>query len=172
MNIKRFALVTAGVSLLAASTVHAAGNTATATANANARIISPITIAKTTDLNFGDVIAGTGGTVVVDSASVRTSTGGVALGSATGVSAAAFNVTGATNATYTIQLPTTAVTLNGPVAGNTMTVTNFTSNPALTAGALGATGAQALLVGGTLNVASAQPIGAYTGTFSVTVTYN
>jgi hypothetical protein len=50
-----------------------------------------------------------------------------------------------------------------------MTVTNFTRNPT-GAGNTGSGGVQTLTVGGTLNVAINQPIGAYTGTFNVTVT--
>jgi hypothetical protein len=172
MNISRFAVVTVAASLLAASSLSAAQNSATASANAKANIISPITIVKVVgaDLNFGDVVPGaTAGTVVVDPAAARTSTGGVALGNGAAVAAAAFTVGGGNNATYTITLPTSAVTITGPTS--TMTVSNFTSNPSGT-GTIGAAGTQALNVGGTLNVGVNQAVGAYTGTFSVTVAYN
>ena len=170
MNIKRFVLVTAAGSILAASSLSAAQNSATTSANANARIVAPIAIAKTVDLNFGDVVpGGTVGTVIVDAAGARTSAGGASLGSSTGVAAAAFNVTGASNATYAITLPAGTITVTGPTS--TMTVGTFTSSPSLT-GTISAAGTQALTVGGTLNVGVNQAVGAYTGTFSVTVTYN
>jgi hypothetical protein len=172
MTIKRFAVLTAGVSLLAASSLSAAANSATTSASAKANIISPITITKVVaaDLNFGDVVPGaTAGTVVVDPAAARTSTGGVSLGNGAAVAAAAFTVGGANNATYVITLPVAPITITGPTS--TMTVSNFTSNPSGT-GTIGATGTQALNVGGTLNVGINQAVGAYTGTFNVTVAYN
>jgi hypothetical protein len=172
MNIKRFAVITVAASLLAASSLSAAQNSATTSANAKANIISPISIVKVVgaDLNFGDVVpGGTAGTVVVTPAAARTSAGGVSLGNAAAVTAAAFTVGGANNAAYTITLPAAAVTITGPTS--TMTVDTFTSNPSGT-GTIGAGGTQALNVGGTLNVGINQAVGAYTGTFSVTVAYN
>ena len=171
MNIKRFAVVTVAASLLAASSLSAAQNTATTTANAKANIISPISLTQVAgaDLNFGDVVPGAAaGTVVVTPGAARTSTGGVALGSGGLVAAAAFTVGGGNNATYAITLPVSAAITFG---ANTMTVNTFTSSPSTT-GVLSNTGSQALTVGGTLNVGINQVVGAYTGTFSVTVTYN
>jgi hypothetical protein len=172
MNIKRFAVITVATSLLAASSLSAAQNSATTSANAKANIISPISIVKVVgaDLNFGDVVpGGTAGTVVVTPAAARTSTGGVSLGNAAAVTAAAFTVGGANNATYTITLPAGPTTVTA--GANTMTVDTFTSNPSGT-GLLSGTGTQTLNVGGTLNVGINQAVGAYTGTFSVTVAYN
>jgi hypothetical protein len=170
-TISRLTLTTIAA-LALASTLSAAQNTATATANAKANIITPITLVQVAgaDLNFGDVIPGAAiGTVTVSPTSVRTSGGGVALGNAAGVGAAGFTVGGANNATYAITLPSTAVTISS--GANSMTVTGLTSSPALT-GTLSATGSQALTVGGTLNVGINQAVGAYSGTFSVTVAYN
>ena len=165
----RFAL-TALAALTLASTVSAAQNSATTSANANARIIAPITLVKTVDLNFGDVVPGASiGTVVVAPGGARTSAGGATLGSATGVTAAAFTVGGLANATYSITLPAAPITITGPTS--TMTVDTFTSSPTPT-GTIGAGGTQTLNVGATLNVGVAQAVGAYTGTFSVTVAYN
>jgi hypothetical protein len=169
--ISRLTLTTLAA-LTLASTLSAAQNSATASASAKANIISPITLTKVVgaDLNFGDVVPGaTAGTVVVTPAAVRTSTGGVSLGNGATVAAAAFTVGGANNATYSITLPAGPVTITGPTS--TMTVDTFTSNPSGT-GTIGATGTQLLNVGGTLNVGINQAIGAYTGTFNVTVAYN
>jgi hypothetical protein len=146
-----------------------AQNTATATANATARIISPISISKTADLNFGDVVAsGAAGSVALSTAGVRTPAGGASLGSGAAVTAAAFTVSGQGSATYAITLPASATVTSG---ANTMTVNGFTSNPSGT-GALSAGGSQNLLVGATLNVGASQATGTYSGTFDVTVTYN
>ena len=170
-TITRFALTTVAA-LTLVSTASAAQNSAQTSATAKANIISPITLTKVVgaDLNFGDVVpGGTAGTVVVDSAAARTSTGGVSLGNGAAVAAAAFTVGGANNATYTITLPGAPITVTS--GANTMTVTGFTSSPAAT-GTLSATGTGALTVGGTLNVGINQAVGAYSGTFNVTVAYN
>lgn len=146
---------------------------ATASATATATIVTPISISKTADMNFGNVAVqtATGGTVVMTPAGVRTQTGGVTLPATTGtVAAASFTVTGQGAYTYAITLPSSALTITS--GSNTMTVDTFTSTPSGT-GALSA-GTQTLNVGATLNVASAQAAGTYvSGTpFNVTVNYN
>jgi hypothetical protein len=148
---------------------------ATATATATATIVTPISISKTVDMNFGNVAvsAATAGTVVLSPAGVRTPTGGVTLPStAVGtVTAASFTVSGTGTYTYAITLPSTATTITS--GANTMTVSTFTSTPTPT-GTLAAGGTQTLDVGATLNVAAGQAAGVYvSGTpFSVTVNYN
>lgn len=147
---------------------------ATASATATATIVTPISITKTVDMNFGNVAVQTtpGGTVVLTPAGVRTATGGVTLPSTSigTVTAASFDIAGQGVYTYSITLPSSALTITS--GSNTMTVTNFTSTPSGT-GTLTA-GAQTLKVGATLNVAAAQPAGLYvSGTaFDVTVNYN
>ena len=146
---------------------------ATATATATATIVTPISITKTVDMNFGNVAVqtGTGGTVIMTPAGVRSTTGGVTLPAVVGtVTAASFTVNGQGTYTYAITLPSSAVTLTN--GANTMTADTFTSTPSGT-GALTA-GTQTLNVGANLNVAAAQAAGIYvSGTpFSVTVNYN
>ncbi len=143
----------------------------TATANANATIVTPISISKNADLEFGNVATvGTVGTVVLSPAGTRTSTGGVTLPATSGtVNAASFAVAGSGSYTYSITLPTSVVITSG---SNTMTVNTFTSTPSLT-GTL-SSGAQTLMVGATLNLAVSQAAGVYASAtpFSVTVNYN
>ena len=162
-------LALAVIGLTLGSSAFAQSNSASTSANATARIVTPIAIAKTSDMNFGDVVAGgSAGTVVLTTAGVRSATGGTTLGNAGATAAAAFNVTGQGSATYSISLPASTTVTSG---GNTMTVNAFASNPSGT-GALSAGGSQALTVGATLNVGASQATGTYTGTFNVTVTYN
>jgi hypothetical protein len=147
----------------------------TATATATATIVTPISITKTVDMNFGNVAvqSTTGGTVVLAPAGTRTTTGAVTLPTIAGtVTAASFTVDGQGSYTYAITLPSSAVTLDDG-ASHTMTVSSFTSNPSGTAGQL-TTGTQTLKVGATLNVGAAQAAGVYvSGTpFNVTVNYN
>jgi hypothetical protein len=144
-----------------------------ATGSASATIVTPIALAKTQDMNFGNVaVSATAGTVVLTPAGTRSSTGGVTLPTTAGtVTSASFTVTGAPNYTYSITLPSTATTITSGV--NNMTVNTFTSNPTPT-GLLNGSGTQTLKVGATLNVSASQPAGAYTAAtpFSVTVNYN
>lgn len=146
---------------------------ATASASATATIVTPISITKNVDMNFGNVAvqASTGGTVVLTPAGVRSATGGVTLPVTNGtVSAASFTVNGSGNYTYSITLPSTALTITS--GANNMTVSAFTSTPSAI-GTLTA-GTQTLTVGATLNVAAAEPAGTYVSAtpFNVTVNYN
>lgn len=148
---------------------------ATATATATATIVTPISISKTVDMNFGNVAvsASTAGTVVLTPAGARSATGGVTLPTTAGtVTAASFTVSGQGDYTYSITVPSTDLTITS--GSNTMTVNTFTSNPAATAGALSSGGTQTLTVGATLNVGAGQAAGTYVSAtpFSVTVNYN
>ncbi len=144
-----------------------------ASATATATIVTPITITKSSDMNFGNVAvqALTGGTVVMTPAGARSATSGVTLPGTPGtVSAASFTVNGQSGYTYSITLPA-AVTISD-AASHTMTVDNFTSTPTPTGTLTG--GTETLNVGATLNVIMAQAPGVYTSAtpFTVTVNYN
>lgn len=145
----------------------------TASATATATIVTPISITKDVDMNFGNVAvqSTTGGTVVLTPAGGRTRTAGVTLPTTTGtVTAASFTVNGTGAYTYTITLPSSAHTISS--GANTMTVTAFTSTPSGAGGQLSG-GTQQLKVGATLNVGAAQPSGVYVSDtpFDVTVNY-
>src|ERR1700761_7010469 len=91
---------------------------ASATASASVNIITPISIVKTIDMNFGNVAvsASTAGTVVLTPAGGRTAggAGGVTLPATVGtVAAASFTVSGATSYTYAITLPTSCTLSDG-----------------------------------------------------------
>ena len=165
-------MIASAIVLLGFST--ASNAQATATATASATIVTPISITKTTDMNFGNVAVqdATGGTVVLAPAGTRTRTAGVTLPVTNGtVAAAVFTVTGSGTYTYAITLPSTALTLTGTPSG-TMTVDAFTSTPSTTGALTG--GTQTIQVGATLNVGAAQAAGTYLSTpgFDVTVNYN
>jgi hypothetical protein len=172
------------IGLVASATGAMAQSSATATGTATANVIRPITLAASRTLAFGNVVPGaTVGTLVIagDSAGAQSRTGGVTQpGSQKGtVTSAQFDVAGEGSFTYTITIPTAAVTIgDGGLTPDTMTVDTWTSDIATTAGAgllsgtAGTAGAQTFYVGGTLNVGVNQAPGSYTGTFSVTVAYN
>ena len=167
----RIKILTTAICMMAFIT--ASYSQATATATASATIVTPISIAKTADLSFGNIAvqSSTGGTVVLAPAGSRTSTSGVTLPATAGtVTAASFTVSGTSSYTYAITLPTTA-TLTRASGTETMVASSFTSNPSGT-GTL-SSGTQSISVGATLTVAAAQVAGTYTsGNFSVTVNYN
>src|SRR6204780_2871448 len=102
---------------------------ATATASASANIITPISIVKVTDMNFGNVAvsATLAGTVVLAPGGGRTTGGGggVTLPATVGtVAAASFTVSGQASYTYAITLPASCSLSDG--ASHTMTVNAFT----------------------------------------------
>ena len=158
--------------LLAGFAVNSFGQ-ASATATSSGTIITPISISKTVDMNFGNAaVNSVAGTVVLTPAGTRTKTGGVTLPASAGtVTAASFTVSGLANSTYVITLPATPVTLTYNVT-NTMTASSFTSSPTPT-GTIGVGGSQTLTVGATLNVGASQVAGTYVSAgFTVTVNYN
>jgi hypothetical protein len=147
----------------------------TATASSSATIVAPIGIAQSVDMNFGNVATNSiGGTVVLTTGGSTSITGGLTLPVNTGtITAAAFEVTGEANYTYTIELTIGAIILQDDAGTqNQMTVDNFVSNPDAT-GAL-TSGVQTINMGATLNVADGQAAGVYrnSGGLTVTVNYN
>ena len=143
-------------------------NNATGTAQAAANIVTPISITKNINLNFGNIAAsGSNFTVVLSVTGERTSDGGTGtLPSVAGtVTAAEFTAAGLSGAAYAVTLPT-SITISDET--NTMTVDAFTSNSTnvLTGGS------DTFNVGATLNVGANQVAGAYTGNFNVIVNYN
>ena len=167
-NLKVITLAIAILGFSAASFAQA--QTLSATANATANIITPLVIAKTVDLAFGNIAAGAGGTVTLATDGTRSNSGTV-LPILTGdVKAAEFEVTGETDAAFTITLPGSA-TLNGP-SSSTMIVNAFSSSVPLSSTLNETGGKKTFQVGATLNVAASQTAGEYTGSFAVTVAYN
>jgi len=172
-----------GFALIAASAAFAQTPTGTASSiPATARIFVPITVSLTNSgLIFGDVFANaTGGNVVLDPATdLRTTTGGLVLGTLSPTNSAALKVSGKRNAAFTITLPANGtVTLTGP--GTAMALNAFTAAwgrgrwTSPYASRLPNPGSAPLpfKVGGTLVVGPNQMDGDYAGTFSVTVAYN
>jgi hypothetical protein len=151
-----------------------AQRSASATASVTATIITPIGINKTTDMNFGNIIAGSSsGIVTLDPAGIRSVTTGITLPVSSGtITAATFQVRGQGNYTYTITLPTSAYEITRTSGSGTMEISNFTSSPSGTGMLI--SGAQTISVGATLTVGADQPVGVYTGEtgFNVTVNYN
>lgn len=148
-----------------------AQSSATVTVNASSRIIAPMTLAKTSDLAFGTIVkpsTGSGTVTIGTGADTVALTGGaVAMGA---VSRAKFTVGGEGGQTYAVTAPASFVLSSG---ANSLTVALTPSATSGTlSGALGATGADTITVGGAFTLAATQPTGAYTGSFAVTTAYN
>lgn len=163
-------LMTGLVFSAAAQTGDPVGTTATASAT----IISPLTITKAADMNFGNITATTaGGTVVLAAGGGRTASG-VQLPATTGtVAAASFNVTGEASYAYTVNLPTTH-TITKAASTETMSLGTFTSSLTGNTSSLSGTGTGSFTVGSTLTVGANQASGSYTNAtgFTVSVVYN
>jgi len=139
-----------------------------ATASTTAILVTPISISKTTDMHFGTVGASAlAGTVVLDWADGRTTTGGATLAGGSPTSAV-FNVVGEGSSTFSITIPTSPITLTS--GANTMTVDNFTAD----LGAIGTLvgGTKDIIIGATLNVGAAQLAGTYFNASDLLVTVN
>ncbi len=171
MNIKTLSLQSAVCAMAIFASTQAFADSQ-ATANASATVLSPISIAKVDDMNFGSFVSSptVEGTVALTAASTTSRSGtGVVLDSGSTGSAAKFSITGLSNGVFSITLPT-SVTLTS--TNSTMTVDTFTTDLSPTAATLSAGGLADLYVGATLQVGDAQEAGTYTGTFDVSVDYN
>ena len=143
---------------------------ATQSVTGQASILSPLSVLKNADLNFGDLIVSAAGTAVMDPlAGSLTTTGGVTkAGSA--AHAAQFTGTGSKNSIVHIRVPTTPITVTRVGGTETMTVSNWTLDQAANL-KVPPNDIFNFAVGATLNVGAGQVVGTYTGTFQVTVQY-
>ena len=181
----RFTLCLVALAATAAMAAPAAAQQATATANATAKgvVLLPLTLTKTTDLDFGTVIADPTlpGDVTIDADSgARNITGAVVGVPNYPGDRALFQGAGTSNQDVILTLQAPSVLTSG---GNTLTVVSmdFDTGAASTANAvtgnmettrtIDATGAFAIGVGGKFHINAAQPNGLYTGAFTVTADY-
>ena len=144
---------------------------ATQTSNGRVRMVRPIIINLTRDLDFGSlVIATTAGRATVNPRTdARTRTGGVTLLGGGTPGAARFVVSGTPSRPVQVTLgPRPTLTRSGGT--ETMTMTALTMNGGVNR-TLNAAGTLDLRIGGTLAVAANQAAGIYAGTFTVTVDY-
>ena len=158
--------------LLSATAVPALAASDTGTATVT--ILRPLTVTKNTDLRFGTVVEPSSGsqTVRIDATGARTTTLDVG-GAAFGVSD--FTVAGEGGQAVTVSVPATfpinkgadALTVTTTAAGDTLNTGVQTLS-----GALGSPGVLDVRVGGQITVLSTTNSGTYSGTFTVTASYN
>jgi hypothetical protein len=142
---------------------------------AYAEVIAALTAFENRQLSFGKFSPEVGGgQIVITPEGVRTAQGSVILGGGMAQSGQ-FVISGQPEATYTIQLPDGPALLVHNTSSSTMTVDNWVVNPPAGTG-LGTltNGSQTVSIGATLTVGSLEenPVGIYTGTYSLTFAYN
>ena len=134
-------------------------------------ILAPVTVAAVQGLDFGMVTRpanASTNTISLDPSGNVTVTGaGDGTHVAGGVTAAKFNIAGDAGITYS--------TTQSLTFGQTGLTNIVASSPAATTGTLGvipATGSQEIRIGGAFDVSAASPIQVYSGSLTVTVSYN
>jgi len=159
------AIATAGFAVLFSSAAVAKE----ATATASAAILSPATVNKIDDLNFGKIVASDAPSTVSMSAAgeFRCGAGLTCLDTHR---VAKFNIVGAPGQLVTIASDSNVILSSVGGVGRMQAALNLsTSSMKLS---VGSNLSNIFTVGGTLNVAANQAEGVYTGVFTVTVDYN
>ena len=164
-----FAAALFAVLLLAGAGTASAQNSASASVDAEAKIVAGISLEKVLDLKFGSIVrSAEGGSVTLDPNSGEISYSGVTQGQNSDYQIAEFETTGENDYLYTIALPNEA-TLTHSGGSATMMVNEFGYSDG--AGVLDGDGLERFNVGATLQVGPNQVTGRYTGSFDVAVQY-
>lgn len=146
-----------------------------ATGQIVAEIIPVFSATEITKLNFGRFSPGPqGGEIILTPQSTISVMGSVYKGPGT-FNAASFYVSGDADAAYSITLPSRPVILTHITSAKTMSVENWSSVPAPGIGTgMLQNGFQVVYVGATLNVGTLydNPVGIYTGTYTITFDFN
>ena len=180
---KKFLMFFAVMAIMAGVTTRVVAQVTITSPTAGAELVKVLTIGQTTPLYFGKIgiTAGTAGTVTMTTAGGR-STGALTttlINTGTLKTVAAFHLTGTTDAVYTISITSPIVVSTSTGSGTksmNIDALKVKVDAATEVAAAGATGTLALgvsnfLLSGTLNIATDQELGVYTGTYPVTVDY-
>jgi hypothetical protein len=146
-----------------------------ATGHVIAEIIPVFFVSETSQLNFGKFSPGPqGGMIILTPQSTISVIGSVFKGIGSH-NAASFFVSGDANAAYSISLPTSPVVLTHTSNAKTMLIQDWVSVPkqGIGTGTL-QEGFQVIYIGATLKVGTLydNPVGIYTGTYTVTFDFN
>ncbi|WP_298471222.1 DUF4402 domain-containing protein [uncultured Erythrobacter sp.] len=178
----RFAVCGSFAAALALTPTGAAAQSESASFDARAALIEPLTITKLADLDFGDIIGSSGGTIVLTPDALATCTASAGLVQTNQCQPAVFGGSASFNQRVRIRRPVgNTITLTGP--GDDMTVTDITINGSPSLRRVRSNpnwerfridtldGTFIFRVGGTLNVNPNQGPGLYTGTFEIRIDY-
>lgn len=148
---------------------------ASVTGHIFAEVVPAFSAVETSQMNFGRFSPGPyGGQILLTPQGTVSVMGSVAKGSGLH-NAASFYLTGDSYTSFSITLPKSPATLTNTTNAKTMTVSNWRSvpSPGPGAGTL-KDGFQTVYVGATLEVGllSDNPVGIYTGSYTVTFDFN
>ncbi len=148
---------------------------ATATGHITAEVVATLSAIETSQLSFGKFSPGSqGGELILTPQNTISVLGSVWPGSGPH-NAASFYVTGDPGIAYTISLPASPVTISHMGTARSMTVEEWRSVPEAAPGAgMLENGSQTVYVGATLKVGTLNdnPVGIYTGTYTITFDFN
>jgi len=151
------------------------GTPVSATGHVIAEIIPVFSASETSQLNFGKFSPGPqGGMIILTPQSTISVIGSVFKGIGSH-NAASFYVSGDADAAYSISLPTSPVVLTHTSNAKTMQIQDWVSDPGQGVGTgILQEGFQVVYVGATLKVGPMydNPVGIYTGTYTVTFDFN
>ncbi|WP_162875559.1 DUF4402 domain-containing protein [Sphingomonas crusticola] len=157
--------------------VHTAPTSGGVTGTIRTIMYRAISIAKNTDLIFGQVKRPPSGTghVIIDptlSTNPRSVDGGVVLINDPSATRAKFTTTGEGASAITVSLPSSVILYGSRGGQMTLVPTGSGTGGTTLSGTAGAAGSKISYVGGSLAIDSNDPTGSYTGTLTVTSTYN
>ena len=176
------------LALLAATALAAPARAQVTAAGASeVEIVQSLSLTKTSDLDFGEIAVSTGGTIVMTASATPSCTGTGGLLKYGVCQNAVFEGYGLPGRNVRIKIPgSQGITITGP-GGATMRITNIATSGGTTLGPpttgnvssngfrrhriLSPDGAFEFRLAGTLNVATGQRGGLYTGTFQVEIAY-
>lgn len=147
----------------------------TVTGQVFAEVVEVISATETSQLNFGRFSPGHQGGEIIITPDGNISTTGTVVMSGGVHNAATFNITGEESATFSVTLPAGPVTLNHINDSKTMVVDTWVSDPSQGMWIdLSENGSQVVKVGATLEVGirNDNPVGLYSGSYSITFAYN
>ena len=162
--------IVAAAAAAAAAAFGAPANAATITAQAKAKVVKPLTIQSTQNLDFGTIILASGtwsGAVVrLSQAGALTCPSNLTCSGAT--QSATYKVTGSKGQTVSITVP--SVTLVNQLDSSQTLVLTPDSPASIVLGNSGANGTN-FSIGGSISLNSTTAGGTYAGTFDVTADY-
>jgi len=172
---KKLILLFLGIALFFGIVVQKVQAQTTISAQAFAEVIEAVTATETSQLNFGRFAPNNqGGAIRISPQGDRNAVGSLALGGGT-YNPASFYITGQPGSSFSITLPSTPAVLTNVSKAKTMLVSQWESIPpaGIGAGVLEG-GSLAVNVGATLTVGSMDdnPVGIYSGTYSIVFAYN
>ncbi len=167
--------IASGVGALSAlsglANVAHAQSSATASAAGTATIVQAISVSKSSDLAFGTIVKPSQGTstISVGLDGQRTIDGTAVALASSSASRAVFNVTGEGASAFNISVPASFAMTSG---NNSLVVTtNSSAATATLSNSAGQQGSATFGIGGSFPLAPDAPSGAYSDSFTVTVSY-